>query len=213
MSSLAIIDYGMGNLGSVANACAYLGIDASIETSPDCLDRVEAVILPGQGAFGDCMANINASGFADPLREWIAADKPLLGVCVGLQVLFEGSEESPGTPGLGVLPGVLQRFESGDGRKVPQMGWNRCQRTEVSCPLWEGIPEGAHVYFVHSYYAPVLEKTTTAITHYGVPFTAAVRKKNLFATQFHPEKSQAHGKTLLRNFQRIIQTSIGNPPN
>jgi len=214
-NTIAIIDYGMGNLGSVANACSFLKLPAKIITSPDELDDVAGVILPGQGAFGDCMGNLAAAGFVDPLKDWMAADKPLLGICIGLQVLFEGSAESPGTKGLGVLPGVLDKFVPHPDRKVPQMGWNSMQQKAnlqgKPCPLWDGIDDDAYFYFVHSFYAPLPPEATTAdtdwvsgTTTFGHEYTSAIWRGRLFATQFHPEKSQSAGKRLLKNFAATI---------
>lgn len=198
---IAIINYGGGNLGSVENACAYLGIPSRTITTPDELDGVDGVILPGQGAFGDCMGNLRAAGFEQPVRDWIAADKPLLGICVGLQILFDGSVESPDVPGMGIFPGELQRFAPQADRKVPQMGWNRCQISEGQ-PLFDGIPDAGHFYFVHSFYAPLIPEVS-AVAEYGVEYTAALSRGRLHATQFHPEKSQSHGKQLLKNFVAI----------
>ena len=203
---IAVVDYGMGNLGSVENACAFLGIAARIVRAPAGLDAADGIILPGQGAFGDCMANLGAAGFVDPLREWIDADRPLLGVCIGLQVLYEGSDESPETAGLGVLPGRLRRFEPGPGRKVPQMGWSACD-VAAGAPLFRDIATPAWFYFVHSYYAPLAGgEFVSATASYGLDYTAAISRGRLHATQFHPEKSQESGKQLLRNFQRIVET-------
>jgi len=207
---LAIINYGGGNLGSVENACAYLGFAARTITEPEGLEDATAVILPGQGAFGDCMNNLRSAGFEEPVKEWISADKPLLGICVGLQILFEGSVESPGVPGLGIFEGVLDRFEPGDGRKVPQMGWNRCRIPSASAAegqLFAGVPDGSHFYFVHSFYAP-LHPAASAVADYGLEYTAAISRGRLHATQFHPEKSQTHGKQLLRNFYQSTLQEI-----
>ena len=199
---LGIVDYGMGNLGSVSNACAWLEIPARLIESPDELDDCSGLILPGQGAFGDCMLNLRAAGFETPLREWIAADKPFLGVCIGLQVLFEGSLESPDIPGLGMLPGQLDKFPAKGDRKVPQMGWNQMKLLRPDCPLFADVPDAAWFYFVHSYYVPAPPDADwlCGSAWYGFDYTAALWRGRLFATQYHPEKSQAVGKKLLTNF-------------
>lgn len=204
---IAIIDYGMGNLGSVRNACAFLEIPAKIVQTPDQLDGMKGIILPGQGAFGDCMLNLRRAGFEAPLKEWIAADRPLLGICVGLQVLYEGSSESPDVSGLGILPGTLGCFEPTLERKVPQMGWNSCH-IKGDSPLFAEMPDPAWFYLVHSYYAPIGDPAITSATAtYGLEYTAAISRGRLHATQFHPEKSQMAGKQVLRNFLSIVETA------
>lgn len=199
--TIGIIDYGMGNLGSVSNACRFLELPARILTRPGELDECDAIILPGVGAFGDCMTHLSDHGFVDPVKKWIAADRPFLGICVGLQVLFESGEESPGVPGIGVLPGTVRRFPATQGLKVPQIGWNRVRYSGAGSPLFKGIAEGTHFYFVHSYYAECRDTSLIAgTTDYGVTYTSAVSRGNMTAVQFHPEKSQQAGLTLLRNF-------------
>jgi glutamine amidotransferase len=197
---IGIIDYGMGNLGSVTNACSFLRLPARIVTRPAELDSMGAVILPGVGAFGDCMRNLRAHGFAEVIREWIAADRPFLGICLGLQVLFDGSDESPGEAGLGVLPGTIRRFTDRPGLKVPQMGWNRLQQTQAACPLFQGIPDQAHFYFVHSYRADADLPASAGVTEFGERYSSVVWRGHAAAVQFHPEKSQQMGLRLLRNF-------------
>ena len=206
-NSIAIVDYGMGNLRSVAQALRKAAPDAEVAVVADAaaLRAADRVVLPGQGAMPDCMASLHASGLADAVLE-AGRSKPLLGVCVGEQMLFDRSDEGP-TRGLGLLPGGVRRFEL-DGRtqddgsrfKVPQMGWNRVRQVQPH-PLWAGIADDAFFYFVHSYYAvPADAADVAGETVYGAPFTCAVAHANIFATQFHPEKSAEAGLRLYRNF-------------
>jgi glutamine amidotransferase len=206
---IGIIDYGMGNLGSVRNACSFLDLDAHVITDPAEMDRCVAVILPGVGGFADCMRHLEGEGFADPIRAWIGAEKPFLGICLGLQILFETSEEAPDVPGLAVLKGKVRRFEEGPGRKVPQIGWNRVSQVAPTCPLFESIPDNTHFYFVHSYYAEPAEQDVVAgATCYGANYASVVWRNRMMAVQFHPEKSQQLGLRLLRNFNsRIVRSA------
>jgi len=206
MADIAIIDYGMGNLRSVQNALARVAPEQEIVTTcdPEVIALAKRVIFPGQGAMPDCMRELAASGAREALLA-AARSKPLLGICIGLQMLFEESEEGP-TPGLGLFPGKVRRFASGqtDARgerlKVPHMGWNEVWQTRVH-PLWAGIPDGARFYFVHSYFAdPASSGLTAGIARYPLPFTCAVARANIFAVQFHPEKSQHAGLAFLANF-------------
>ena len=206
-TSIAIVDYGMGNLRSVAQALmkAEPAAQVAIVDTPAAIRAADRVVLPGQGAMPDCMRSLAESGLKDAVLE-AARNKPLLGVCVGEQMLFEWSAEGD-TPGLGLLPGRVLRFElegrlqdDGSRFKVPQMGWNRVRQTRPH-PLWDGVPDDAYFYFVHSYYAvPGDTAHTVGETPYGAPFTSAVARDNLFATQFHPEKSAEVGLRLYRNF-------------
>lgn len=209
---IGIIDYGGGNLGSVVNACRFLGLEGQLLTEPDQVEACQALVLPGQGMFGDCMQRLRAAGFEAPVHTWVEAGRPFLGICVGLQILFDGSDESPDVPGLGVLPGRIRRFDLDASFKVPQMGWNAVQQLRPECPLFEGVDDGAYFYFVHSYYADPSEASVTAgTTHYGGDYTSVVWKDNVVAAQFHPEKSQAAGLALFRNFARwagVKETSI-----
>jgi len=201
---IGIIDYGMGNLGSVSNACRFLGLEASVLTRPEEMGGCSAVILPGVGAFGDCMDHLVRHGFVKPVRDWISDEKPFLGICLGLQVLLEGSEESPGVAGLGVLPGTVRRFPATRDLKVPQIGWNRVRQMKPGCPLFEGVPDDSFVYFVHSYYADTPQGDDVAgTTEYGLRYTSVVWRRNMAAVQFHPEKSQRVGLTMLGNFGRL----------
>ncbi len=206
--TVAVVDYGMGNLRSVSqavlHAAAGQGVDVVVTQRPDEVRAAERVVLPGQGAMRDCMRELADSGLRDAVLE-AAGTKPLMGVCVGMQMLLDHSEEQD-TPGLGLIPGRVRRFRL-DGRvqpdgsrcKVPQMGWNRVrQRPHV---LWQGVPDGSWFYYVHSYYAdPVNPAHVAGESDYGDRFTCAVARDNIFATQFHPEKSAAQGLALYRNF-------------
>ena len=197
---IAVVDSGSGNLRSVAKALERVGGTPTVTSDPDVVRRADRVVVPGQGAFRDTMAGLTRGGLDEAVREAIAAGKPYLGICLGLQVLFEESEEHGPVRGLGLLPGRVVRFVASPGLKVPHMGWNQVTVCSGE-PLWRGLPDPAHVYFVHSYYAVPDDENLTALrTDYGGPVCAAVRKDNLFATQFHPEKSGDVGLGLLANF-------------
>ena len=201
MSKIGIVDYGMGNLGSVSNACKFLGLDAEIISSSGQMDSCRAVILPGVGAFGDCMAHLTQHGFVSPIQKWIAAGNPFMGICLGLQALFQTSEETPGVEGLGVFNGSVKRFQIARELKVPQIGWNAVNQKQPECPLFAGIDDGAYFYFVHSFYVAPEDSTIIAgETDYGLNYCSAVWKDNVFAAQFHPEKSQTVGLQMLKNF-------------
>jgi glutamine amidotransferase len=203
---LQIVDYGMGNLRSVQKACERLGCPASICTDPATLRSARKVILPGVGAFRDAIGELSRQGFVEPLRDYIQSGRPLLGICLGLQLLFDVSYEDGEYEGLGVLPGRVVRFESQSGLRIPHMGWNALRIARPNA-LLAGIGAGASVYFVHSYYVvPAEESVVSTWTDHGAPFVSMIARDNLFATQFHPEKSQAVGLRLLENFARL-QTS------
>ncbi|WP_119291547.1 imidazole glycerol phosphate synthase subunit HisH [Azohydromonas sediminis] len=207
--TVAVVDYGMGNLRSVSQAVAHVARDADVKVivtgNPEEVYAAERVVLPGQGAMRDCIRELHDSGLKDAVLH-AAANKPLMGVCVGMQMLLDHSEEQD-TPGLGLIAGRVKRFRlegqrqpDGSRYKVPQMGWNRVFQTRAH-PLWTGVPDGAWFYFVHSYYAqPDDARHAAGETEYGLRFTCAVTRDNIFATQFHPEKSAAHGLALYRNF-------------
>jgi glutamine amidotransferase len=199
---IAVVDSGYGNLRSVEKALASVGGAPQVLSDPDAVRRADRIVVPGQGAFGDCAAAFKERGLGDAVREVIAAGRPYLGICLGLQMLFEDSEEHGPVEGLGLLEGHVVRFRPNDpALKVPHMGWNRV--TGKGDPLLEGIPPDAYFYFVHSYHVVPKDPTIIALRcDYGGEFTAAIRKDNLFACQFHPEKSQAVGLHLLSNFVR-----------
>lgn len=195
---IAIIDYGMGNLCSVQKALEYLRAESVITDSPETLAGAEKIILPGVGAFGDAMKELERRGLVEPIRREIAGGKPFLGICLGLQIFFERSEESPGAAGLGVLPGEVRRFVTD--MKVPHMGWNQLN-IQRPAPIFKGVEAGAFVYFVHSFYvAPAQEEDIATTTDYSYDFASSVWRGNLMGTQFHPEKSQAVGLRILQNF-------------
>jgi glutamine amidotransferase len=203
---IAIVDYGRGNLGSVAKAFTRVGVPAAITQDPATVRAAEAVVLPGDGAFHDAMGSLAALSLLDPLRECIDAGRPFLGICLGYQLLFTESEEFGHGKGLDVIAGSVRRFPAG--LTVPHMGWNQvAHRGDLR--LFAGIPTGAHFYFVHSYYPEIREGAAEGLAiatcDYGLPFAAAVERGALFATQFHPEKSQQWGIRMLENFAAVVQ--------
>lgn len=198
---IAIIDYGMGNLRSVQKAFESLGLDARVTRSAQVIRDAGHVVLPGVGAFGDCMTNLERYELVEPVRRAIQSGKPFLGICLGMQLLFSESEEFGVHRGLGILPGRVRRFPAGD-LKVPHMGWNAIRITHPSPPL-EGVNSGAFVYFVHSYYVDPEDRSVICTeTEYGTPFASSIGRDNLFACQFHPEKSQTVGLSIIRSFSR-----------
>lgn len=202
MKKIAIIDYGMGNLHSAAKAFEKIGANVLVTRDPEEVRQADQVVLPGVGAFGDCMNNLNERGLAPVIHEVIAAGKPFLGICVGLQLLFEGSEEDPGVPGLGVFQGMIRKIIA-PGLKIPHMGWNNLSY-QTNSPLFCGLPTPAFVYFVHSFHAvPTDAGIVTAVTDYGGPVTAAVGRGLVQAVQFHPEKSSDAGLKILANFKEM----------
>jgi len=200
---IAIIDYGMGNLRSVEKGFLKVGADVRVTNRPDDVENADGVVLPGVGAFRDCMRELTDLNLVDPLVNVIREGKPYLGICLGLQVLFSESEEFGRCSGLDIFTGKVVRFENGD-LKIPQMGWNEINIKKDN-PLLAGIPDKSYFYFVHSYYvAPEDSSLNLTTTDYGVEFTSSVWKDNVFAVQFHPEKSQALGLRLLKNFNDIV---------
>ena len=211
--TIAVVDYGMGNLRSVAQAVLHVsrdsGFDVVVTSRPDEVDAAERIVLPGQGAMPDCMRELRESGLQDAVLR-AAVNKPLLGVCVGMQMLLQRSSEGPpgvGTPGLGLIDGEVLRFElagqlqsDGSRYKVPQMGWNQVMQARAHA-MWAGVPDHAYFYFVHSFYArPARSEHSAGESVYGTRFTCALARDNIFATQFHPEKSADQGLQMYRNF-------------
>jgi glutamine amidotransferase len=195
---LGVIDYGSGNLRSVCKALEAAGSTPTLVTNPSGLPGLDAIVVPGVGAFAHCAENLRATGLWNPVREWALSGRPYLGICLGYQLLFESSEESPGVEGLGVLQGRVVRFTDA-GLKVPHMGWNTLSKT--SGPLYKSLSGEVSMYFVHSYYpAPADSSVVSAWSDYGLSFAAGISSGALHAVQFHPEKSQSAGLALLRNF-------------
>lgn len=201
---IAIADYGAGNMASVGKALAFLGETPVITGDPDEIKKADKVIVPGVGAFEDAMKKMNNLGLVKTLREYAASGRPIFGICLGLQLFFESSEESQeNVEGLGLLPGKLVKFPEKEGFKIPHMGWNSLHIKEGS-RLFAGIPDESYVYFVHSYYLQAKnEEDVAATSEYIVPFHAAVESGNIFATQFHPEKSGEVGLSILKNFLNL----------
>jgi len=200
---LAIIDYQMGNLRSVQKGFERVGHQATITSDPDVLAKADKVVLPGVGAFGDAIAELHRRGLVEPIREAVASGKPFLGICLGLQLLFDVGYEGERHEGLGILRGEVVRFELPHELKVPHMGWNQLDIRRRP-PILGDMPSGTHCYFVHSYYVvPEDESVIATATDYGRPFCSMIWRDNLFATQFHPEKSQGQGLEILRRFAEL----------
>ncbi len=202
---IALIDYGSGNIRSVFNALQHEGANVRLVGTAGELNEADGVILPGVGAFADCVHGLKSRGLWEPLQAWLEADKPFLGICVGYQMLFERSEEaSDEVRGFGFFKGAVKRFST-PGLKVPQIGWNALTFTQPDHYLWKGLPQNAHVYFVHSYYpVPANPEETTSTAHYGETFAASAARGRVAGVQFHPEKSQAVGLRILRNFVESV---------
>lgn len=200
---ITIIDYDAGNLKSVEKALVYLNQDVVVSRNPEEILNADKVILPGVGSFGDAMNNLHKFGLVDTIKKAAQSSKPFLGICLGLQLLFDSSEETPGVAGLSVLPGKILKIPAKDGIKIPHMGWNSLD-INPSSKLFKGIPDKSYVYFVHSYYLEAEdENIVAATTDYSVHIHAAVEKGNIFACQFHPEKSSDIGLKILENFAAI----------
>lgn len=197
---IAIIDYGAGNLKNVAKAFDYLGIENIVTDDADIIKKADKIVLPGVGAFGEGMANLTARGLDKTIKEAVKANKPLLGICLGMQMLFDESEESPGVKGLGILKGTIKRLPKIGDLKIPHMGWNNL---ECKGRLFEGL-DNPFVYFVHSYYLDALDKSVvSAKTTYGIEIEVAVESGNVYGAQFHPEKSSDVGLKMLKNFAAL----------
>ena len=200
---IALVDYGMGNLRSVEKAVQHVGGVVHVVRSTGELSGADRLILPGVGAFGDCMRNLKRQGLIDPLKDFIRSGKPFLGICLGYQALFKQSEEEQGVEGFGIFKGCVVRFPNSR-LKVPQMGWNQIQIQKSACPLLQGVQNESYVYFVHSYF-PCPEETSLVCTEtdYGICFASMIWRENVFACQFHPEKSQTIGLKILENFVKL----------
>lgn len=202
ISKVVIVDYGMGNLRSVSKAFEKVGAKVTVSDKPKDIARAGKLVVPGVGAFGDAMAELKSRRLIEPIKEFVAGGKPFLGLCLGLQLIFSKSEEGGSIKGLGLIKGKVVRFRSAK-LKIPHMGWNQLSGIN-GCPLLKKIPEGSYVYFVHSYYAdPSGKDCVAAWTDYGVRFPSVICSDNIYATQFHPEKSQQTGLNILRNFIRL----------
>jgi imidazole glycerol-phosphate synthase subunit HisH len=197
---IAIVDYQMGNLRSVQKALEAVGAQVTVTSDPAELNAADKIVLPGVGAFGDAMRELSARGLVEPIREWVKNDRPFLGICLGLQLLFDVGDEGGEHAGLGIFPGRVMRFQLPRDFKVPHMGWNQTSRRRVT-PLDREQPDNTYFYYVHSYYVrPDDNQLIWLEADYGGPFCAAIQRGNLFATQFHPEKSQQDGLRLLERF-------------
>ena len=201
---VAIVDYNMGNLASVYNACKLIGVDADIVNDPSKIKEYDRVILPGVGAYKDAMENLKSTGMYDAIIDFAKTKKPMIGICLGMQLLFESSEEFGFTKGLGLIPGKVVSFDKSqmdmEDHKVPHMGWNKLFHKKS--PLFEGL-ENPYLYFVHSFHVKTSEEYTIGTTHYGYDFTSAVQKENIFGFQPHPEKSHDNGIKILENFMKL----------
>lgn len=208
---ILVVDYGAGNLRSVARALAHVGAEPVVSSDPRQLVAADGVVLPGVGAAGDTMANLRGRGLVEPLREFIFSGRPFCGVCMGLQALFDWSEEGGGQECLGILTGTVRRFPAERGLKVPHMGWNAVS-WRFAHPVVEGIPSGSYFYFVHSFYpVPADPGIVLGVTDYGREFTSMVAWRNVVATQFHPEKSGALGLRMYENFLAWVASGVGEP--
>ncbi|MDF1862633.1 MAG: imidazole glycerol phosphate synthase subunit HisH, partial [Verrucomicrobiales bacterium] len=198
---VGVIDYGGGNLQNVLNVLKFLGHEGSLVSRPSGMDSIDRLLFPGVGSFGDCVEDLDRKQLREPILEWLGADRPFFGICLGYQVLFESSVESPGLKGLGFFEGEVVKFDAGHGLKVPHMGWNEVTPKERNYTLWSGTPTPLHLYFVHSFYPqPADSGLINSTTEYGDSFASSIGQGNIFACQFHPERSQEAGLTLIRNF-------------
>lgn len=204
---IAIIDYGAGNIASVIKAFDFLGAETVLTKDRDVIMNADAAVLPGVGSFGDAMNNIRERGLEDVIKDFCKSGKPFFGICLGLQLLFESSEESPGAVGLGILKGKIIKIPSDNGLKVPHIGWNSLEFANKS-DLFCGLNNNPYVYFVHSFYLKADEDIVTAKADYGVEIHASVQKNNVSATQFHPEKSGKIGLSMLENFVKEVNENV-----
>lgn len=210
---VGVIDYGGGNLRNVLNVLKHLGQEGTLVSSAADLNDVERLIFPGVGSFGDCVEDLDRKGLRGPILEWLRADRPFFGICLGYQVLFERSVESPGLKGLGFFEGEVVRFADAPGRKIPHMGWNEVVPVDRSHPVWKEAPDPLFLYFVHSFFpVPKDETLISSTADYGGKFAASVAWGNIFACQFHPERSQEDGLRLIRNFLQHDAAAVSPQP-
>ena len=201
---IAIIDYGMGNIHSVAKALELFGVKTNVTNKKSVIDSCDKIVLPGVGAFDDAVAELEKQGLVEVIKEQIKKGKPFLGICLGLQLLLEESQEAKENKGLGLLKGRIVKFSAKSGQKVPHMGWNNLKVVPRDCSLLDGIIGSPQVYFCHSYYPQPVDKTVIAATcDYGVEFACVLAKDNIYGVQFHPEKSQAVGLKIIKNFVKL----------
>ena len=209
MSVIAVIDYDMGNLHSACKGLENAGATPKITDNSQEIYHADAVVLPGVGAFDPAMEHLRSRELEEPIKKVIASGKPFLGICLGLQILFDGSEEGK-EPGLGIIPGMVRRFHPEPGITIPHMGWNQLEFTQPNIPLWQNLPPNPYVYFVHSYYVSPTDTTVNAatVTHGSQTVTAAIAKDNIMAVQFHPEKSSTPGLQILSNFVSQVNSLV-----
>jgi len=201
---IAIIDYGMGNIHSVQKALESMGAQTFVTNKPEDIKACDKAVLPGVGAFGDAMAEIEKQKLGRVIKEHIKKNKAFLGICLGMHLLFDSSEESPGIKGLSILKGTVKKFQPQNTMKVPHMGWNQLRKVTGECPLFKEMPDNSYVYFCHSYYPePKDTSVIAATTDYVIDFTSIVWKDNVYGVQFHPEKSQSAGLKMLENFVKL----------
>ncbi len=205
MAEIAVIDYDMGNLHSACKGLEKAGAKPKITHRGEDMEKADGIVLPGVGAFDPAVENLRRRHLEEPIKEAIAAGKPFLGICVGMQILFDSSEEGK-EPGLGIIPGKVRRFSSEPNITIPHMGWNKLEFTQSNLPLWEQLSPSPYVYFVHSYYVDPAEESVKAatVTHGSQEVTAAIARDNLMAVQFHPEKSSNNGLQILSNFVSLV---------
>ncbi|MEQ8999323.1 MAG: imidazole glycerol phosphate synthase subunit HisH [Coleofasciculus sp. B1-GNL1-01] len=209
MPIIAVVDYDMGNLHSACKGLENAGATTKITDVAAEIEQADAVVLPGVGSFDPAVQHLRSRGLEEPIKRVIASGKPFLGICLGLQILFEGSEEGK-EPGLGIIPGKVRRFQPEPDIRIPHMGWNHLELTQPDCPLWMQLSENPQVYFVHSYYVDPVDPTIRAatVTHGSQQVTAAIARDNMMAVQFHPEKSSTAGLQILSNFVTLLKTPV-----
>jgi len=209
MPIIAVVDYDMGNLHSACKGLENAGATTKITDVAAEIEQADAVVLPGVGSFDPAVQHLRSRGLEEPIKRVIASGKPFLGICLGLQILFEGSEEGK-EPGLGIIPGKVRRFQPEPDIRIPHMGWNHLEFTQPDCPLWMQLSENPQVYFVHSYYVDPVDPTIRAaiVTHGSQHITAAIARDNMMAVQFHPEKSSTAGLQILSNFVTLLKTPV-----